>query len=75
MDALTQLYEKSATSQKRTLKHKLKYLKMEKGESVGTFCSKIAQIRDQLRVLNIKVDDDDLVQAIFDGPGEPFFLE
>ena len=67
MDALTQLYEKSATSQKRTLKHKLKYLKMEKGESVGTFCSKIAQIRDLLRVLNIKVDDDDLVQVIFDG--------
>lgn len=67
MDALTQLYEKSATNQKRTLKHKLKYLKMEKGESVGTFCSKIAQIRDQLRVLNIKVDDDDLVQVIYDG--------
>jgi UbiD family decarboxylase len=42
MDTLVNLYEKKAPSQKRTLKHKLKYLKMEKGESVASFCSKIA---------------------------------
>jgi hypothetical protein len=34
MDTLANLYEKQAPSQKRTLKQKLKYLKMEKGESV-----------------------------------------
>ena len=68
MDALTQLYEKSATSQKRFLKHQLKYLKMEKGDSVGAFCSKIAQICDQLRVTGVTIDDDDLVQAIYDWP-------
>jgi hypothetical protein len=32
MDTLVNLYEKHAPSQKRTLKHKLKYLNMEKGE-------------------------------------------
>jgi hypothetical protein len=32
MDTLVSLYEKQAPSQKRTLKHKIKYLKMEKGE-------------------------------------------
>ena len=42
MDTLVNLYEKQAPSQKRTLKHKLKYLKMEKGESVASFCSRIA---------------------------------
>jgi hypothetical protein len=67
MDTLVNLYEKKAPSQKRTLKHKLKYLKMEKGESVASFCSRIAQIRDQLLVTGVTVDDDDLVQAIFDG--------
>jgi hypothetical protein len=67
MDTLVNLYEKQAPSQKRTLKHKLKYLKMEKGESVASFCSRIAQIRDQLLVTGVTVDDDDLVQAIFDG--------
>ena len=36
MDTLVNLYEKQAPSQKRTLKHKLNYLNMEKGESVIT---------------------------------------
>jgi hypothetical protein len=67
MDTLVNLYKKQTPSQKRTLKHKLKYLKMEKGESVASFCSKIAQIKDQLLVTRVTVDDDDLVQAIFDG--------
>jgi hypothetical protein len=67
MDTLVSLYEKSAPSQKRTLKHKLKYLNMEKGESVASLCSRISQIRDHLLVIGITVDDDDLVQAIFDG--------
>jgi hypothetical protein len=42
MDTLVNLYEKKAPSQKRTLKHKLKYLKMEKGESVASFFSRIS---------------------------------
>jgi hypothetical protein len=67
MDTLVNLYEKQAPSQKRTLKHKLKYLKMEKGESVASFCSRIAQIKDHLLVTGVTVDDDDLMQAIFDG--------
>jgi hypothetical protein len=40
---------------------------MEKGESVASLCSRIAQIRDHLLVTGVTVDDDDLVQAIFDG--------
>jgi hypothetical protein len=42
MDTLVTLYEKHAPSQKRTLKNKLKYLNMEKGESVASFSSRIA---------------------------------
>jgi hypothetical protein len=41
---------------------------MEKGESVAYFYSRIAQIRDQILVTGVIVDDDDLVQAIFDSP-------
>jgi hypothetical protein len=67
MDTLVNLYEKHAPSQKRTLKHKLKCLNMEKGESMASFYSRIAQIRDQLLVTGVTVDDYDLVQAIFDG--------
>jgi hypothetical protein len=42
IDTLVNLYEKHAPNQKGTLKHKLKYLKMEKGESIAFFCSGIA---------------------------------
>jgi hypothetical protein len=41
MDTLVNHYEKKAPSHKRNLKHKLKYLNMEKGESVVSFYSKI----------------------------------
>jgi hypothetical protein len=34
---LVNLYEKQAPSQKRTLKHNLKYLNMDKGELVASF--------------------------------------
>jgi hypothetical protein len=61
MDTLVNLYERHAPTQKRTFKHKLKYLKMEKGELVASFCSRIAQIRDQLLITCITVDDDDLM--------------
>jgi hypothetical protein len=67
LDTLVNLYEKQTPSQKRTLKHKIKYLKMEKGESVASLYSRIAQIRDHLLVTGVTMDDDDLVQAIFDG--------
>jgi hypothetical protein len=50
-----------------TLKHKLKYLNMGKGESVASFCSRIVEIRDRNLVTGVTVDDDDLVHAIFDG--------
>jgi hypothetical protein len=67
MDTLVNLYEKHAPIQKRTLKHKHKYLKIEKGESMASFYSRIAQIKDHLLVTRMIMDDDDLVQAIFYG--------
>jgi hypothetical protein len=59
--------KKQAPSQKRTLKHKIKYLNMEKGESVESFYSRIVHIRDQLLVIGVTMNDDDLVHAIFYG--------
>jgi hypothetical protein len=61
------LYEKKASSQKRVLKNKLRTLKMEKDDTVASFFTKISQIRDQLLVIGIPIDDDDLVQTIVDG--------
>ena len=66
-DNLTNLYENKAPSQKRVLKKRLRTLKMNKDEGVGPFFTKIAQVRDQLTAIGITVDDDDLVQIVFDG--------
>jgi hypothetical protein len=66
-DALANLYEKKAPTQKRTLKKQLCTLKMGKDETISTFFSKIAQTRDQLATIGIAVDNDHLVQTAIDG--------
>ena len=42
-------------------------MKLNKDESIGSFFTKIAQVRDQLLAIGIIVDDDDLVQTKVDG--------
>jgi hypothetical protein len=66
-DALANLYEKKAPTQKRILKKQLRTLKMEKNDTVATFFSKISQTRDQLIAIGVPVEDDDLVQTTIDG--------
>ena len=66
-DTLTNLYEKKAPNQKRVLKKRLRTLKMNKDEGVAPFFTKIAQVRDQLSAIGVPMDDDDLVQTVFDG--------
>jgi hypothetical protein len=75
-DALENLYEKKAPTQKIILKKQLHTLRMGKNESVATFFSKIAQTRDQLIAIGVAVDDDDLLQIAVDGLPESwgFFL-
>ena len=40
---------------------------MNKDEGVAPFFTNIAQVRDQFSAIDIIVDDDDLVQTVFDG--------
>jgi hypothetical protein len=66
-DALANLYEKKAPTQKRTLKKQLRTLKMGKDETISAFFSKIDQTRDHLAAIGVAVYDDDLVQTVVDG--------
>ena len=66
-DTLANLYEKKAPSHKRVLKKRLRTLKLNKDEGVGSFFTKIVQVRGQLITISIAVDDDDLVQTVVDG--------
>ena len=65
-DTLVNLHKKKAPTERRSLKKQLRSLKMEKDETVATFFSRITQIRDQLLAIGDKVEDDDLVQTVFD---------
>jgi hypothetical protein len=62
-DALANLYENKAPTQKRILKKQLRTLNMGN----DSFFSKIAQTRDQIATIGVAVDDDDLVQTAIDG--------
>jgi hypothetical protein len=75
-DTLVKLYETKATSQKRLLKSQLRFLKMETDESINSFFMKISNIKDKLLAIGIHIDDDDLVQTVFDGlsPAWELFL-
>jgi hypothetical protein len=66
-DALENLYEQKAPTQKRVLKKQIRTLKMGKDDLVATFFSKIVQTKDHLIAIRVHVDDDDLVQNTFDG--------
>ena len=74
-DTLVKLYETKATSQKRLLKSRLRFLKIENDESVNSF-TKISNIKDRLLAIGVNTDDDDLVQTVFDGlsPAWELFL-
>ena len=39
---------------------------MEKDVSVNSFFTKISHLKDQLLAIGVSVDDDDLVQTVFD---------
>jgi hypothetical protein len=67
LDTLTNLYETKAPNQKRILKKQIRTLKMEKDDTMASFFTKISQVRDQLRMIYVEVDDDDLVQTAMDG--------
>jgi hypothetical protein len=62
-DALENLYENKAPTQKRTLKKQLRTLNMGKDETIYALFSKIDQTRDHLATIGVVVDDDDLVQT------------
>ena len=66
-DTLVKLYETKATNQKRLLKSQLRFLKMESDEPVNSFFMKISNLKDKLLAIGVSIDDDDLVQTIFDG--------
>ena len=55
------LFQSNITYRKLALKHTLKKIKMEKGDTIPKYLTKFVQCQDELGSVGITVDDDDLV--------------
>ena len=67
MDALSNLYDTKAPSQKRSLKKQLHTIKMDKNETIASFFSRISQLKEQLLAIGTQIEEDDFVDAAIDG--------
>ena len=67
MDTLSKLYDVDAPSLKRSLKKELFTMKMENDETVASFFSRIAQLKEQLSAIAAVTEPDDFIGAAIDG--------
>ena len=68
MDALSNLYDTKAPSQKRSLKKQLHTIQMDKNETIVLFFSRISQLKEQLLAVGAQIEENDFVDAAIDEP-------
>jgi hypothetical protein len=66
-DALKNLYEVKNENQKMALKDKLHDTKMGKGESVSSYLTQVAQVKDELVAVGEVISDSKLVRLALKG--------
>ena len=65
-DTLTNLIEKTAPTQNRDLKNKLRNMKMERSETIASLFTNISLVKDQLPSISVETDEDNLLQTAID---------
>jgi hypothetical protein len=63
-DALTRMYEGRNINRKMNLRTQLKNTKMQKGEIVHDYFSKVSQFKEQLEAIGDNLDEDELIMTI-----------
>jgi hypothetical protein len=66
-DALTRLYEGRSINQKINFRTQLKNMKMQKGETVHDYFSRISQFKEQLEAIGDNLDEDELITTTLNG--------
>jgi hypothetical protein len=66
-DALKNLFEAKNENQKMALKDKLHDTKMGKGESVSSYLTRVAQVKDELAAVGEVISDSELVRIALKG--------
>ena len=66
-DALSRLYEGKNINQKMNLRTQLKNTRMQKGESIQEYFSRISQFKEQLEAIGDTIDEDKLKMMALNG--------
>jgi hypothetical protein len=72
-DALTGMYEGKNINQKMNLRTKLKNTKMQKGETIQDYFSRVSQFKEQLEAIGDNLDEDELIMITLNGLTRPWY--
>jgi hypothetical protein len=71
-DALTRLYEGRNINRKMNLRTQLKSTRMQKGETIQEYFSRISQFKEQLEAIEDTIDEDELIMTTLNGLTRPW---
>jgi hypothetical protein len=71
-DALSKLYEGKNINRKMNLRTQLKNTKMQKGEMIQEYFSRISEIKEQLKAIGDTIDEDEFVITALNGLTRPW---
>jgi hypothetical protein len=71
-DALTRMYEGRNINRKMNLRTQLKNTKMQKGEIVHDYFSRVSQFKEQLEAIGDNLDEDELIMTALNGLTRPW---
>jgi hypothetical protein len=71
-DALTRMYEQNNINRKMNLRTQLKNTKMQKGETVQDYFSRVSQFKEQLEAIGDNLDEDELIMTTLNGLTRPW---
>jgi hypothetical protein len=71
-DALRKLYEGKNINQKMNLRTQLKNTKMQKGEMIQEYFSRISEIKEQLKAIGDTINEDEFVINTLNGLARPW---
>jgi DNA repair ATPase RecN len=71
-DALARMYEGKNINRKMNLRTQLKNTKMQKGETVEDYFSRVSQFKEQLEAIGDNLDEDELIMTTLNGLTRPW---
>ena len=66
-DSLNRLYERKNINRKMNLRAQLKNTRMQKGESIQEYFSRISEFKEQLEAIRDTIDEDEIIITALNG--------